>query len=146
MKRTRRWLLCALLALCAVVSVAPLASAQDRNAQQIEQFRAMLAEQVEQDTGGLAKAARELIERWLDEAESLIKQGERTEATRRLKRVEDGMDWVRALVAASQVAGAADRQEEAAKTAADQVEALKKEIETLDAKRAEIQAQLRQLQ
>jgi hypothetical protein len=120
--------------------------AQDRYVQQISAFRAVLAEQADMDKGALAADERALMEQWLAEAEELLAKGDRANAGRRLKRVEDGMELVRALVVASQMAGEADQQEQSAKAAAEQVSSMQKEIEALSARRQELQNQLRQLQ
>lgn len=135
----------ACLALALVLGASSEGAAQDRYAQQISAFRAVLAEQADLDKGQLAADERALMEQWLQEAEALLQQGDRAGAARRLKRVEDGVELVRALVVASQMAGDADTQEQSAKVAAEQVESMKKEIEALVAKRQELQSQLQQL-
>jgi phage shock protein A len=135
----------AFLILALVLGASSEGAAQDRYVQQISAFRAVLAEQADLDKGQLAADERALMEQWLQEAEALLKKGDRTGAARRLKRVEDGMELVRALVVASQMAGDADTQEQSAKAAAEQVESMKKEIEALVAKRQELQSQLQQL-
>jgi phage shock protein A len=135
----------AFLTLALVLGASSEGAAQDRYVQQISAFRAVLAEQADLDKGQLAADERALMEQWLQEAEALLKKGDRTGAARRLKRVEDGMELVRALVVASQMAGDADTQEQSAKAAAEQVESMKKEIEALVAKRQELQSQLQQL-
>lgn len=145
MRRLATSLTAAFLILALVLGASSEGAAQDRYVQQISAFRAVLAEQADLDKGQLAADERALMEQWLQEAEALLKKGDRTGAARRLKRVEDGMELVRALVVASQMAGDADTQEQSAKAAAEQVESMKKEIEALVAKRQELQSQLQQL-
>jgi hypothetical protein len=143
---TRRITALTALIIAFTLLIAAPGAAQDRYGQQITAFRAVLAEQADLDKGALAADERALMEQWLSEAEAMLAKGDRAGASRRLKRVEDGMELVRALVVASQLAGDADKQEQSAKAAAEQVESMKKEVEALTAKRQELQTQLRQLQ
>ena len=148
MTRTPRQLVvaCMLVASALALGAGPaFAGAADRYREQIQTFRAQLAEQAEADEAGLAAQDINKLADWLDEAESLLEQGETDEAGYRLKRVEYGLELVRALTAASQIQAQAENQELAATEARAQVTELEQQVTELKARKAELEQQLRQL-
>lgn len=134
----------AVAVVCASASPA-FADAAARYRKQLETFRAEVTQQAEADEAGLASDELTLLADWLDQAETFLKQGDTDAAGYQLKRVEYGLDLVRALVAASQIEAKAKEQEAAHAQASEQVAKLKNEVDELVAKKAELQKQLQSL-
>lgn len=124
------------------VSSTAFASAASRYKEQITAFRAELKTQAEADAGGLAADDLVKVADWLDQSEKLLNEGKTDQAGYRLKRAEYGLDLTRALVGASQIAGKADEQEKAYGDSQAQIEKLKKEIEQLQTRKAELQKEI----
>lgn len=137
----RVWMALAMIFVIGVSSTA-IASAASRYKEQITAFRGELKTQAEADTGGLAADDLLQVAKWLDESEKLLAEGKTDEAGYRLKRAEYGLDLTRALVGASQIAGKADEQEKAFSEAQAQIGKLNKEIEQLQARKAELQKEI----
>ncbi len=135
------------LLIAALVFATPLiAPAQSGDPQaRISAMRAGLAQQAEADTAALAAADRADIAGWLDDAESLLRAGDRDQATRLIQRAEVGLDLVRQLALVSQIQGQAERQEKTHSEAVAQIAALRQEIATLQAQQRELEQELRTL-
>jgi len=112
---------------------------------QIEQFKSMLETAAASDTTGAVAADRALVAKWLKEAEVLHASGNRDGAKKRLRRVELGMELVRALTATVEIRTAADEQEAAAHRAPETIASLKQEVEALQRRKAELERELQQL-
>lgn len=112
---------------------------------QIEQFKTMLETVAESDTTGAVAEDRALVSKWLKEAEVLLANGDRDAAKKRLRRVELGMELVRALTATVEIRAAADEQEAAAHRAPETIAKLKQEVEALQRRKTELERELQQL-
>lgn len=139
----RRWLTAA--AFLAVMGFASAGFAEG-GSEQIAQFKTMLDQQAQLDTSNATAEDRDLIAKWIKEAEVLLASGDSDMAARRLRRVELGLDLIRAMVAAAEIRTAAEAQEAAAYNAPKVVEELQDEVDALKKKRAELQAELQRLQ
>ncbi len=112
----------------------------------VQQYRTELDEYKQAVGAKAADKDIEMVEKWLDEAEVLLANGDDGAAKRRLKRVEFGLDLVRAILAAEQVRNAAEEQEATAYTAPDTTEKLRADIEKLQQQKEELQSELKRLQ
>ena len=139
----RRFL--SVLTLLGVVFTTSIGSA-DESADQIAQYRAMLDQQAQADSKGVAATDRDLAAKWLKEAEVLVANGDSGAASRRLRRVEFALDLIRAMVAASEIRTAAETQEAAAFKNPELLEQLQTEVDALRKKKAELVAERQKLQ
>lgn len=113
--------------------------------EQIEQLRTMLDAQDALDEADAALKDRQVARKWLEEAELLAANGKEDAAKRRIRRAEFAVELVTALVAAALVRQKAEAQEAAAHGAPETVAALQQEVETLRAKRDQLQTELQKL-
>jgi hypothetical protein len=134
-----------LLALAGVVTFAAPAFAAEPDQATVEQYQTELEEYRGAKGADAAKKDIEMVQKWLDEAAVLVANGDDGAAKRRLKRVEFGLDLVRAIVAAEQVRMAAEEQEAAAYTAPETSAKLKAEIEKLLEQKQQLQNDLAKL-
>lgn len=121
------------------------ADAVDRYKGKLDELRAELVTQSEQDAAGLAQDDIAQITTWLSQAEKHLNEGDSDEASYKLKRAEYGIDLVRALTVASQIEAKAAEQEQAFGQSDEQVATLKAEVEALQAKKSELTQQLNQV-
>lgn len=135
----------AALAFAVTVATTLSAFAAEPSQATIEQYKAELQEYRQAEQADAASKDIEMVGKWLEEAEVLMANGDEGAAKRRLKRVEFGLDLVRALVAAEQVRAAAEEQEAAAYTAPETTEKLKKEIDQLQQDKERLQQELQKL-
>lgn len=128
----------------ALMWVGPIAAAEPDQAM-VEQYRTELQEYQQAVGADAASKDIEMVSKWIEEAEVLIAGGNEGAAKRRLKRVEFGLDMVRAIVAAEQVRLAAEEQETAAYSAPETAAKLEADIEKLQNEKSELQAELQRL-
>lgn len=133
------------LILATCLLVVPLATASANEAEQIEQYRAMLDELDALDKSGAASTDRRLARQWLQEADVLVANGKEKGARQRLRRVEFAVELVTALVNAALIRQKAEEQEAYAYTAPEQAEALQLQVEELRKRKTELQKELQQL-
>lgn len=138
---TVAFVLLSMFALAAPVS----ANATARYKQQIEQFQAMLDEQAGADAKNLTEKDRALTQKWLQEAEVLLANGNHEAVAHRVRRVEYALDLIRAMVTAANIDATAERQEEYFYTSREQIKELDAEIEELQARKAQLTQELQRL-
>lgn len=113
--------------------------------EQIAQYQTVLAK-IQEDTSVEAFSADfEMVQKWLKEAEVLAANGDRDAASKRLRRVDLGVELVRALAASAQIRQAAQEQEEAAHKAPETIAELEGEVESLTKKKRELEQELQRL-
>ncbi|MBA2665289.1 MAG: hypothetical protein H0U74_23575 [Bradymonadaceae bacterium] len=116
-----------------------------RYKQQIEQFKTMLEEQKQADTKGVSEKDRALTEKWLQESEVLLANGNGEATGRRLRRVEYALDLIRAMVAASNIDALAQQQEENFHSSGEQINAFEVEITELQRKKETLNQELQRV-
>ncbi|RDV39116.1 hypothetical protein DV096_00660 [Bradymonadaceae bacterium TMQ3] len=132
----------AVLAAVTLVAQLGFANSPERSRQQIGEFRAQLEELESSDRKEVASRDVEMIEGWLQEAEVLLANGQQEAVTMRMRRVEYGLDMVRALVQAGNIDASAESQEERYHQARAEIEELQSEISALERRKAELQEEL----
>ncbi len=115
-----------------------------RYRQQIEQFKTMLAEQGNADSSGVAEKDRSLTDKWLQEAEVLLANGNADATGRRLRRVEYALDMIRVMVASANIDTLAEQQEVSFHNLNEQIKSLETEITQLQQKKTQLEKELQQ--
>ncbi|RAL23692.1 hypothetical protein DL240_05910 [Lujinxingia litoralis] len=114
----------------------------ERSRQQIGEFRSQLEELEASDRKQAATRDIEMIEGWLQESEVLLANGQQETVTMRMRRVEYGLDMVRAMIQAGNIDASAEGQEERYHQARAEIEELQSEIGALEGRKAELEAEL----
>jgi len=125
-----------------MVSEPAYANPTARYRQQIEQFKTMLEEQGQADTSGVTQKDRALTDKWIQEAEVLLANGNADATGRRLRRVEYALDMIRAMVAAANIDTLAEQQEVNFHGVQEQIDALEKEISQMQGRKSELEQEL----
>ena len=130
--------------MAAVMLVAQLGFANnaERSRQQIGEFRAQLEELETTDRKAVASRDIEMVEGWLQESEVLLANGQQEAVSMRIRRVEYGLDMIRAMVQAGNIDASAESQEERYHQAQAEIEELQSEISALERRKAELQSEL----
>lgn len=113
-----------------------------RYRQQIEQFKTMLEEQGEADISGVTQKDRALTDKWIQEAEVLLANGNSDATGRRLRRVEYALDMIRAMVASANIDALAEQQEVSFHSLNEQIKNLESEITEMQQKKAGLEKEL----
>src|SRR5690554_3495466 len=126
--------------MAAVMLVAQLkfANNAERSRQQIGEFRAQLEELETTDRKAVASRDIEMVEGWLQESEVLLANGQQEAVSMRIRRVEYGLDMIRAMVQAGNIDASAESQEERYHQAQAEIEKLQSEISALERRKAEL--------
>ena len=138
-KSARRALAPALIA-ASVMFASGWVSAQEEA--KLAELRGALKTLSARDEASIAQDDVARIAGWLDEAKALLDSNDDEEAAYLLKRSEYGLALVAELVKVSQIEARASSQEQAAGQTDAQIEALKAEVEALQAKKSELTQQL----
>ncbi len=113
-----------------------------RYRQQIEQFKTMLQEQGAADASGVSQKDRALTDKWIQEAEVLLANGNSDATGRRLRRVEYALDMIRAIVASANIDTLAEQQEVSFHSLNEQIKTLESEITQMQQKKAGLEKDL----
>ena len=134
-----------LLFLLATTPLALWAGSGERYAAQVETFRGQI--QAHSEAKQAQSVQAELLElgAWVDQASALLKRGEVEAAGYRLKRVELGLDLVRAMLALAQTQAALGDQRQGTSELEARGLELSEEIKALGARKRKLQQELSRL-
>lgn len=134
-----------LVVVLTIVSMIPLAVAAGGSAEQVQNLRAELARLSEIAPGEETQDEIRQALTWLAEAETLLERREPRRAEYRLRRVDQSIDLIQALVEVERIDASTAEQRERYEEAQAEIARLEVEIRELEARKAEREAQLLRL-